>query len=462
MQRFEKASKNWDSKTHLLLNSRACIDDLKKYAKLSNFKQILDYGCGTGFLAFELKSKTNHILGLDATGGMVERFNQKAKDGEFENIEARVHDINKQELPRCSFDLFISSMTMHHIKDTKMFAKKAYDSLKADGFVCINDLVKEDGSFHSDNSGVEHFGYDVCELKGIFESVGFRVLSCEQTYSFSKNDISYPVFNLVAQKSLNHFAIFGNPIEHSKSPTMHNLAFLHDGYNGKYKKHLLTDGEMVAKEFLSNAYKGANITVPFKEYAFRLAYEVRGVAKKIGAVNTYVLEGERIIAYNTDAGGFLKAIEKFGEINSVLLLGGGGTARAIAVALQEEGIEVEVLNRSKARLEFFKNIGVKCSSWDEFEPRKYELVVNSTSAGLKDDNLPYEKKELEAILAKAKFAFDCIYGKMTPFLALAKELGCEVKDGKDMLLFQGILAYEFFTGFKARSELKDIMSKALD
>jgi shikimate dehydrogenase len=168
-----------------------------------------------------------------------------------------------------------------------------------------------------------------------------------------------------------------------------------------------------------------------------------------------------VIAYNTDAPGFLKAIESFGDVKNVLLLGAGGTAKAISLALQEKGIEVTVLNRSEGKLEFFKNEGIKCSSWDSFELKNFDLVVNSTSAGLKDEYLPAPIEILEPILKNASFAFDCVYGKVTPFLKLAKDKGCEIKDGEDMLLYQGVLAFEYFTNTKADGELIEAMRKGL-
>lgn len=257
------------------------------------------------------------------------------------------------------------------------------------------------------------------------------------------------------------FAIFGNPVEHSKSPQMQNAGLKYINFDGNYEKHHLEDGSVIKEKFLESNYKGANITVPHKEYAYANADEIRGIAKKIEAVNTYINENGKVIAYNTDAPGFLKAIESFGEIKNVLLLGAGGTAKAISLALQEKNIEVTVLNRSEGKLDFFKNNHIKCSTWDSFKSNGFDLVVNSTSAGLKDEYLPAPKEILEPVLQKASFAFDCIYGKVTPFLALAKENGCEIKDGEDMLLYQGVLAFELFTNTKADEMVVEAMRKGL-
>ena len=152
----------------------------------------------------------------------------------------------------------------------------------------------------------------------------------------------------------NQFVIFGNPVEHSKSPQMQNAGLKHINFDGNYKKHHLVDGNTIKDVFLQNNYMGANITVPHKEDAFANADEVRGLAKEIKAVNTYINENGKVVAYNTDAPGFLKAIESFGTIKNVLLLGAGGTAKAIALALKSKDIKVTVLNRSEGKLDFFK------------------------------------------------------------------------------------------------------------
>ena len=257
------------------------------------------------------------------------------------------------------------------------------------------------------------------------------------------------------------FAIFGNPVEHSKSPQMHNAGFKNLEYNGEYIKNLLEDGESIKEVFLEKGYEGANITVPHKEVAFRNADEVRGLANEIKAVNTYINENGKVIAYNTDAPGFLYAIESFGEIKKVLLLGAGGTAKAIALALQQSNIEVTVLNRSEGKLAFFKEHNIPATTWDKFNIKDYDLIVNSTSAGLKDENLPCPKEVLNEVFKNAKFAFDCVYGKITPFLKLARKNNLGTKDGEDMLLYQGVLAFEYFTKENATESTIEAMRKAL-
>lgn len=257
------------------------------------------------------------------------------------------------------------------------------------------------------------------------------------------------------------FLIFGDPIEHSKSPQMQNSGFEYLGLNCYYEKYHLIDGKKLKDIFKKQNAKGANITVPHKEQAYTQADEVIGIANKIKAVNTYIKKDDKILAYNTDAPGFMKAIEDFGKIKTVLLLGAGGTAKAISLALKEANIQVTILNRTANRLDFFKEHGFKTYTWDNFQMNHFDLVVNSTSAGLKDDDFPLKKTTLESIFLNAKYAFDCVYGKETPFLKLAKTEGLKVKDGEDMLLYQGVLAFELFTDTKADNSVLEAMRKGL-
>ncbi len=261
-------------------------------------------------------------------------------------------------------------------------------------------------------------------------------------------------------KNIKNYAIFGDPVEHSKSPQMHNSAFDYLQIDANYKKHHLQNSKILKDEFLKE-YAGANITVPYKEEAFQQADEVVGIANEIQAVNTYINKNGKIIAYNTDAPGFLKAIECFGKLEKVLIIGAGGTAKAIAFALREQNIAVTIINRSDEKLEFFKEKGFYTYNWDNFRLDYFDLVVNATSAGLKDDDYPIKKGQLENIFLNCKYAFDCIYGKETPFLKLAKDEGLKTKDGEDMLLYQGVLAFEYFTDKKADDMVIKAMRKGL-
>ena len=259
------------------------------------------------------------------------------------------------------------------------------------------------------------------------------------------------------------FAIFGNPVSHSKSPLMHNLSFKGLGIDGCYARYKLEDGSKLKETFFALGLKGINITVPHKEYAYAACDVLDPFAKKVGAVNTIVEKEGKLYGYNTDAPGFLKAISEFKDIKTVLFLGAGGTAQSTSNILREEGYDVTLLNRSGGRLEKFKEKGFETYTFDTFVPKAYDLVINMTSAGLEDDSLPAPLEILEQVIPHTKACVDVIYGKETPFLKLSKSFNKPVKDGSDMLLYQGIIAFEYFTAQQySFSDIKFHMQKAFN
>jgi len=257
------------------------------------------------------------------------------------------------------------------------------------------------------------------------------------------------------------FAIFGNPVQHSRSPLMHNHVFKTLDYDACYTRIHLEDGDKLRETFFSQKLQGANVTVPHKEAAFKACDEVRGFAQQIGVVNTLINEDGRLIGYNTDADGFLFAIEDFTDIKNVLIIGAGGTAKALAMKLKDEGLTVSVLNRSEGNLTYFKESGFETYSWETCPVKAYDIIVNTTSAGLSDDMLPAPSELLESLLQKSSYAADAIYGRLTPFLALCQKMEVTYKDGADMLLGQGVLANNYFTKERfTLHQIQDIMKKS--
>ena len=258
------------------------------------------------------------------------------------------------------------------------------------------------------------------------------------------------------------FTIFGNPVSHSKSPLMHNLSFKGLGYDGCYTRYRLENGSKLKSKFLELGIQGANITVPHKEHAFNACDVLDEFAQKVGSVNTIIKKEGKLYGYNTDAPGFLKAISEFKNIKKVLFLGAGGTAQSTSIVLRDAGYEVTLLNRSEERLKRYIKEGFKTYTFDTFvNENRYDLIVNMTSAGLEDESLPCPIEILELVIPNASACVDVIYGKETPFLKFAKQHNKPTKDGSDMLLYQGIIAFEYFTESKFTfEEIKVQMKKA--
>jgi len=297
------------------------------------------------------------------------------------------------------------------------------------------------------------------------------------------------------------FALFGNPVAHSISPRLHNSALGELGVRGFYGRVLLQSGDGLVAKFRTLGLSGANITIPFKQSVLGECDFVEPFAKRVNSVNTLVLRSGQICGFNTDAPGFFRSVREFGEFGSALVVGAGGTAKALAEFLREKGVSVSVLNRSDRSGEFsdgvefyvgglgYKNdkneknangerVGLgesvgegvcgervcgecgevaefsRAKSADELTGRKFDLVVNTTPSGLLNADLPAERALLCDVFAGAKFAFDAVYGRQTPFLELAKEFSLATKDGSEMLLYQAVLAFEHF--FDGRFKFDEI------
>ena len=254
------------------------------------------------------------------------------------------------------------------------------------------------------------------------------------------------------------FTIFGDHVEHSISPKMHTFAIDGLGLDASYNKTHLQGACRLRTIFLES-FDSANVTVPHKEAAFGQCDEVRGAAKVIGAVNTLINEDGHMIGYNTDAEGFYRSVLDFGEIKTALILGAGGTSKALSYILKAKGIEVTVLNRSAKRLKDFKNF--KTFDWENYENHYHDIIINTTSAGLEEQTLPAPKPIMIELFSNTKYAIDVIYNKETPFLKMAKEYNLPTKDGADMLLYQGVLAFNLFYHDKfSFEEVLPFMKKA--
>lgn len=201
ISRFDKLAKQWDSKPARVEGAMKFVDKICESinSDISKF-DVLDYGSGSGLVSFGFSDQVNSILGLDNSEGMIEVYNEKVKNIGLSNIKGEVHDINNESLKSDSFDLVATNMTMHHIKDTKMFIEKLSDSLKEDGYLFIADLVTEDGTFHSDNDGVEHFGFEVESIIEKYKECGLKNVSCETLTRIDKEINSYDVFVVWGQK----------------------------------------------------------------------------------------------------------------------------------------------------------------------------------------------------------------------------------------------------------------------
>ena len=265
------------------------------------------------------------------------------------------------------------------------------------------------------------------------------------------------------------FVILGDPIEHSLSPVMQNAALEAAGIDGLYIPwRVKAAGLATAFESLRGMenFAGANVTLPHKEQAALLVDEVSSDAASVGAVNTIVSRGGRLFGANTDGQGFLRALQEDGGFvpkgRRTIVLGAGGAARAVAWSLAEAGVaELLVVNRTVERAESLAGLvgrgtgvsAIGLGIGDRRIPEKVAdcaLLVNATSVGLSpSDPTPIDP----ALLRPGVLVYDLIYRpRETALLRAARARGCRAMGGLGMLLYQGALAFELWTGRKPSLE----------
>lgn len=254
------------------------------------------------------------------------------------------------------------------------------------------------------------------------------------------------------------YAVFGNPIAHSKSPFIHAAFAAQTGADLVYQARLapVDDFAGALRAFVAEGGRGANVTVPFKEEAFRLCDELTPRAARAGAVNTLSFAGARVLGDNTDGAGLVADIE--GNLGvalagkRVLLLGAGGAARGVIEPLLAAGVgELAVANRSAdkavALAAAFADLApVGGGSFASLAGRSFDVVINATSASLAGARLPLP----DGLFAAEALAYDMMYGKgETPFLAQAREAGAaRLADGLGMLVGQAAEAFAVWRGVR--------------
>lgn len=240
------------------------------------------------------------------------------------------------------------------------------------------------------------------------------------------------------------FAVVGDPVEHSRSPAIHNAAF--KALNIDAELGLLrvsADGFAVVVEALySGELDGVSVTMPHKHNAFEAADECFETASRSGAVNTLIVKQGRLIGHNTDVAGALYAIEAVGADTAapVLLLGYGGAAAAALLAV--EGGTIYLSGRDPCRAAaLIDRVAVDATVIPWGTPVPIATVINATPLGMAGESLP------GSVVERAGAFVDMTYGvQRSPAVAHALALGLPTVDGLTMLVGQAAAAFELFTG----------------
>ena len=268
--------------------------------------------------------------------------------------------------------------------------------------------------------------------------------------------IEYPTEHH-AERRAEHYAVFGNPVGHSLSPRIHAMFAQQTGQAMRYEAICPPlDGFAAAlATFAAQGGRGANVTVPFKEEAFRLAQDLTPRAQAAGAVNTLSFvqngSGVRVSGDNTDGAGLVRDI----TVNlgrdlrgaRILILGAGGAARGVIMpllALQPASIFIANRTAGKA-LRLAAGFQVAGGGFAALDKQTFDLAINATSAGLTDAVLPTPTFSANAL------AYEMLYGRNTPFMQSASAAGVQVADGLGMLVEQAAEAFFVWRGVRPQT-----------
>lgn len=268
--------------------------------------------------------------------------------------------------------------------------------------------------------------------------------------------------------------VFGYPVKHSLSPIFQNAAFEYLGLDYVYIPLEVKPEDLKHAVESIRIFKwiGVNVTIPHKKQIIKYLDELDKISEILDVVNTIHNISGKLKGYTTDGDGFIKSLKEDGKFSpkekNIFLLGAGGSAYAICGALINEKVNsIFITNRTlenavKLKNHLMEKLKFKNIEIIEFEKRNdkkiwqnIDLLINTTSIGMREnDPLLIEKNNIE----KVKFVYDIVYNRKTELLKSAEELKIPNLDGISMLVYQGAISFEIWTGEKAPI---DIMKKAI-
>jgi shikimate dehydrogenase len=257
------------------------------------------------------------------------------------------------------------------------------------------------------------------------------------------------------------YAVVGNPVAHSKSPQIHAEFARATGQDLEYGRiEAPLDGfERTVEEFRREGGKGLNVTVPFKEAAFRYCRKASRRAQAAQVVNTLVFSALEVLGDTTDGVGLVTDLTRNLGFDlagkKLLLMGAGGAAQGVVQALLDAGVsQLMVANRTVPRaLALAARHGVEACGYEELQGRSFDVVVNATSAGLASE----APRLLDSAFKPGALAYDMVYGRDTPFLVQARAAGARAFDGLGMLVEQA--AESFFVWRGVRPDTRALLAR---
>ena len=263
---------------------------------------------------------------------------------------------------------------------------------------------------------------------------------------------------------MKNLAIIGNPVEHSFSPKMHNYISKIMGLSYSYGAICAQESDFVdlLRTLESQNYAGVNITSPFKLNAYNTCDVLSEKAKKFGSVNTCIFKNGKIFGYNTDADGLYKSLLKNGMNiydKDILFIGAGGATKPAVVYFSELGAKsISIQNRTAKKAQDIAEYVMNINDFKVeigINKTHYDLVINTTTVGM-SPNIDHCPINDFSFIDENTFVYDMIYNpEKTMFLKIAEKICAKTANGLGMLIYQGIIAYELFTGVKLPDNIYD-------
>lgn len=205
MQHFDLKAKNWDADPMKAERAEIFAKEIINFIQPKPTDTALEFGCGTGLLSYQLKDNFKTISLADNSEGMIEVLKEKIKKLSLTNFKPLLVDLLEEDLNIGKFNVIYSLMTVHHILDLNKVSKIFHSLLKTNGYLCIADLVQEDGSFHTNHPNFDgHNGFDKNELSEILTSNGFSIEYYTISYviekKIEKEIRKYPLFLMICKK----------------------------------------------------------------------------------------------------------------------------------------------------------------------------------------------------------------------------------------------------------------------
>ncbi len=202
---FKESASTWDADQGRLNTAKTVARSIEAVFPFKIANYAMDFGCGTGLISIELLPLIKNLIAVDLSEAMLNIFRKKIIENNLENIELYKIKSELDALPKHPYDIIISSMTIHHVKRHTDLLRNFYDLLNENGLLAIADLVKEQGDFHSDNTGVYHFGFDATNFEKVLKDIGFHNVSYKIIHTIEKETQKkqikkFPVFLISAIK----------------------------------------------------------------------------------------------------------------------------------------------------------------------------------------------------------------------------------------------------------------------